>query len=266
MNITITENNIIEYKRNNYQLHNQIIKIYDTDYKQYLISNNRKLYLYYFMTRYKMRNYKSSATTLQNYINTILSIADDYNDLFLMFLNYIRANYNTIATDNEIFTSYLIRTIYSSYIGFNAELVIYNSIATTGYTIISNSELDLRYKVDYLIKSTYHRLALQIKPYTALKSSYAMNNIAITEQHLTEYTTSFNINHYYILYDSETKQPLCYQISPYAYCYLISYNQLLLLSDNKQEQQKLIQGTGEALAKNINNICFVNDSFHNLIA
>lgn len=211
MNIAnITVNRCKHYIRQNKNLYDSIIQLYDKDYKQYIRQNNQLLKHNRLNNRIAYDTIRPSAINFKKWKQSIIDqVGIDTIDSYVSkFYRYISTYHSNLEADyNDIIMALFIRDIYNPFKGYNAEVLIQQAISSSSILNVSyDSSLDKQYSVDLLITDKTDSslsLALQIKSTTDLFNTFDNKRMTRTFDSMSRYTTTTGIPCYFVFYDSQ---------------------------------------------------------------
>ena len=211
MNIAnITVNRCKHYIRQNKNLYDSIIQLYDKDYKQYIKQNNQLLKHNRLNNKIAYDSLRSSATSFKKWKQSLIDQVgiDTIESYISKFYRYISTYHTYLEADyNDIVMALFIRDIYNPFKGYNAEVLIQQAISTSSILNVSyDSSLDKNYSVDLLITDKTDSslsLALQIKSTTDLFNVFDNKRMKRSNDLMNLYTTTTGIPCYFIFYNSQ---------------------------------------------------------------
>lgn len=211
MNIAnITVNACKHYIRQNKNLYDSIIQLYDKDYKQYIKQNNQLLKHNRLNNRIAYDSLRTSAATFKKWKQSLFDQIgiDTIESYISKFYRYISTYHSNLEADyNDIIMALFIRDIYNPFKGYNAEVLIQQAISTSSILNVSyDSSLDKNYSVDLLISDKTDSslsLALQIKSTTDLFNVFDNKRMTRSVDSMSRYTTNTSIPCYFVFYNSQ---------------------------------------------------------------
>lgn len=237
-NYTPTEQKIKEHIHKHHKVINELIALYDSDYKAKL-RKQKKLYKdYILINKINYDLVRDSAYSLEAYTKAIYDqITFNTYIIYLdRFYTVMKQEIDTILSNNKVtisalFVAYYIRNIYNFYKGTHQELLLLQAINNTSLTASYNPTLDKTYGVDLTINDSYQSLAIQLKSSSNLYTNYRMSQ---TEQKLLKYKSETSNNYYYMFYDSKTNSTIKQKLTEGTNKYLFTYEEV----QNIQESNK----------------------------
>lgn len=272
--ITEIEQQIMEYIESNDSFLRSFHNIYYRQYKQLINGYSQKDYIVTAAIQMnKLKDYSNYTEYCSQYLKALgkgdieygEQLHNYYYDTFVLNmdkeLQQLKQRYN--KTDDDIYTAYEIKTIWSFYNGFMIEKLIKSAIETEAtYTALAErteeeqQQIDTQMAIDIEVTAQITTLGFQIKSYTYLNIEEEEKQKHITKQN--KYKQQYdNAEVFYILY--KDNKPI-YQIKnannkiPYV-SYLFTQKDILEL---KGEQTAI--GSYIGLAKEIDNKAWLKDT------
>lgn len=271
--VTEIEQQIMEYIESNDGFLRSFHNIYYRQYKQLINGYSQKDYIVTAAIQMnKLKDYSNYTEYCSQYLKALgkgdieygEQLHNYYYDTFVLNmdkeLQQLKQRYN--KTDDDIYTAYEIKTIWSFYNGFMIEKLIKAAIETEAtYTTLAErteeeqQQIDTQMAIDIEVTAQITTLGFQIKSYTYLNIEEEEKQKHITKQN--KYKQKYdNAEVFYILY--KDNKPI-YQIKnanskiPYV-SYLFTQKDILEL---KEEQMAI--GSYVGLAKEIDNKVWLKD-------
>lgn len=271
--VTEIEQQIMEYIESNDGFLRSFHNIYYRQYKQLINGYSQKDYIVTAAIQMnKLKDYSNYTEYCSQYLKALgegdieygEQLHNYYYDTFVLNmdkeLQQLKQRYN--KTDDDIYTAYEIKTIWSFYNGFMIEKLIKAAIETEAtYTTLAErtaeeqQQIDTQMAIDIEVTAPITTLGFQIKSYTYLNIEEEEKQKHITKQN--KYKQKYdNAEVFYILY--KDNKPI-YQIKnanskiPYV-SYLFTQKDILEL---KEEQMAI--GSYVGLAKEIDNKVWLKD-------